>query len=83
MGLSSNYRLRQIITVLLFIFAFAVIITGIILYFLPSGPHSGSELKETLVKVHPILGFIATGILLLHLYMNRRPLKRYFKNIFK
>ena len=78
-----EYRVRQIVTIVMFIAAIVVIFTGIILYTLPEGTKSTELGKGLLLDIHTYAGFIAAGMFPIHVYLNRRPLTRYFKEIFK
>ena len=78
-----EYRVRQIATIVMFIAAVIVIFTGVVLYMLPEGTKSTELGKGLLLDIHTYAGFIASGIFVIHVYLNRRPLTRYFKEIFK
>ncbi len=85
----KNWELtiRKITAIILFVSAIFVIVSGILLYSAPSGRGSGEAIalgltKDTWIDLHVWSGFIASGCLVVHLYMNRRPLIRYMKDVF-
>lgn len=78
-----EYRVRQIATIVMFMAAVIVVFTGIVLYTLPEGTKRTELGKDLLLNIHTYAGFIASGMLVIHVYLNRRPLTRYFKEIFK
>jgi len=78
-----EYKVRQIVTIIMFLTAILIVFTGIILYILPEGTKNTELGKGLLLGIHTYTGFIASGMFLIHAYLNRSPLTRYFKGIFK
>jgi hypothetical protein len=77
-----EYRLRQITIIIMLVTAILVVVTGIILYMLPEGTNNSELGKGLMQDMHIYAGFISAGMLVIHLYLNRRPLKRYFVELF-
>ena len=78
--------LRTISVVLLAVFGLATLITGMILATAPSGPGSGKAVALGLTKsewntLHEIVGFIAAGAAVLHVYVNQRALAYHFRRV--
>ncbi len=83
---TMEYRIRQISAIIMLIAGILIIISGIVLFGIPEGPGSGEAAaigisKNTWIALYQWTGFIASGILVIHLYLNRRPVIRYFKEI--
>ncbi len=82
-----EYRIRQVSVIIMFITGILTVLSGILLFGMPEGPGSGESValgisKDGWILIHEWAGFIASGMLVIHLYLNRRPLIRYFKEFF-
>ncbi|NPA75322.1 MAG: DUF4405 domain-containing protein [Euryarchaeota archaeon] len=78
-----EYRVRQITIIIMFIGAVIAIITGIIMYMRGVDARGGADpFRLSIATIHAWAGFIAAGMLIIHLYLNRRPLVRYIKGLF-
>ena len=78
--------LRTATVVMLAIFGLLTLLTGMILATAPSGPGSGRAIALGLTKsewntIHEIVGFIAAGAAVLHVYVNQRALIFHFKRV--
>ena len=82
----KTMTLRKIVSITLFISALIVFITGIILYlqstkalyrlveFIPA---------DKICILHEYSGFVASGLGIIHIYLNWAAIKNYFKTLFK
>lgn len=76
--------IRRLVIIVLLTTGLGTFITGILLYMAPSGPaylNIGGLIadKRAIGDLHTWFGFIASGTLVLHLYLNNRALLRYLK----
>ncbi len=74
-----EYRIRQATVIIMFFSAIVTIVTGMIMYM--RGVRASEELFNV-PTLHAWTGFITAGMLIIHLYLNRRPLMRYIKGLF-
>ncbi|RLG47673.1 MAG: hypothetical protein DRO00_01690 [Thermoproteota archaeon] len=84
----STIWLRISVTLSLLFLGVLVAISGVILYFAPSGKGSGGVIMVDLTKrrwisIHDYSGFIMIGLVPIHVFLNRRPLLAYLKKLFK
>ncbi len=76
------YWVRRATALILLATLVAVGISGTLLWNAPEGPGSGEATvlgltKETLLSIHTYAGFIMMDALIIHLYVNMRPLTTY------
>ncbi|MEM2912774.1 MAG: DUF4405 domain-containing protein [Candidatus Bathyarchaeia archaeon] len=60
------------------------VITGFVLYLWPHGPRSGQFLffgltKEMWIDLHTYLSILAVAVMVMHIILNRRFIKIYYK----
>ncbi|CAM3763857.1 hypothetical protein VA7868_03684 [Vibrio aerogenes CECT 7868] len=78
-------KFRPYTTLMLLLSFILIAITGFVLFLAPHGPGSGywqwlGLTKHELKDIHLYLGFFAVALILLHGYLNLRPLSVYLKN---
>ena len=81
-------NIRGIISLLLLIVGIGVFFTGIGLYLAPHGRHSAYWTfmgipKYKLEQYHTILGFVMSGLIIVHLWLNRKMFVGEIKSLFK
>ncbi len=78
----SSKTIRAVVSLAMLVLAIFMLVSGLVLFFTPSGygRHGGAGLpfeKHTLKLVHAYVGFVLTGLAVVHVYLNRRPLLSY------
>lgn len=69
-------KIKAILSSLLLILFIIVLLTGIGLHISPSG-------KIALKKLHTIAGYIMSGLIIIHLFLNRKIFLNELKTLFK
>ncbi len=89
MGVKRRIWLRMFLVLSLIALGMILTISGIVLYFAPSGRFYARTTmflgltKSQWTLIHDLSGFITVGIALSHLILNRRPLLIYLRLVFQ
>ncbi len=78
----NTYNIRRIVSICLLISAILVFISGIVLYLRTTNVlyHAVIWIPAWIIDyIHVYAGFVASGLAIIHVYLNWNALKNYFK----